>query len=147
MHAARGVDEHQVDAARPGGLEGVEDDAGRVAALLAAQHGDADPVAPGLELLGGCGAEGVGGDEQDPLAGPVAGVGELGRGGGLADPVDADQQPHAGLPRVGVQGPVGLLGELVGDLGFEERGEVVGVADPGLAGPVAHRVEQPRGGG
>ena len=76
------------------------------------------------------------------------GVRELGRGRRLADPVDADEQPDAGLPGHGRAGPGrGLRRAARRDRGFEERGEVVGVADPGVAGPVADGVEQSARGG
>src|SRR5690554_5695011 len=62
LQAPGGVDEDDV---RPGGvpgLHGVEGDGGRVGALAVRAHGgDAHALAPGLQLVGGRRAEGVGG--------------------------------------------------------------------------------------
>ena len=76
---------------------GVEGDRGGVAALGPAHDVGADPVAPGLELVGGGGAEGVGRAEHDLLAVADERAGELAGGGGLAGAVDADDQ-HDGGP-------------------------------------------------
>ena len=48
-----------------------------------------DALAPGGELLGGSGAEGVGGAEHDVLVLGDEDPGELAHGGGLAGAVDA----------------------------------------------------------
>ena len=67
LQPAGGVDEHHVDLLLDAGADRLEGDAGRVAALGAADHVDADPLAPGAELLGGRGAERVGRAEHDLL--------------------------------------------------------------------------------
>jgi len=51
---------------------------------------------PGLELLGRGGAEGVAGGEDDGPAGLGLALGELADGGGLADAVDAHEEPDVG---------------------------------------------------
>ena len=75
----------------------VEGDAGRVAALGATDHLDADPLAPGRELLDGGGAERVGRAEHDVLVLGDQDPGELADGRGLAGAVDADDQDDAGV--------------------------------------------------
>ena len=65
LQAAGGVDEHGVDALLDAVLDGLERDAGRVAALGATHDLDADALAPRGELVDGGGAERVGGTERD----------------------------------------------------------------------------------
>ena len=63
---------------------------------------DADPLAPGLELVGGGGAEGVGGAEDDALAVADQHAGDLADRRRLAGAVDADHEDDAGPPVVPV---------------------------------------------
>ena len=147
MEPTGGVDDDGVDASGLRGLHRVEDDAGRVPTGLTAGDVDTDAFAPVGELLGGGGPERVGGDEEDPVPGVDFALGELGRGGGLPDAVHADEQPHVGVAGLVAQRAVGVVAELVGDLGLEQRRELVGVADPGAPRLGAKRIEQPAGGG
>ena len=78
-------------------LDRLEGDAGRVAALGAADDVDADPLAPGGELLDGGGAEGVGRAQHDRAVLGDQDPGDLADGGGLAGAVDADDEDDAGL--------------------------------------------------
>jgi hypothetical protein len=106
VQAAGGVDEDGVDAVGLALRDGVEGDARRVAALGAADGLRADPVAPGLQLVGGRGAEGVGGAEHDRPAVGDEHAGELAAGGRLAGAVDADDEHDGGravLVRQGAQ--------------------------------------------
>jgi hypothetical protein len=91
-----GVDQHVVDPARLGRLEGVEDHRRRVGARLRAHHRHPQALAPERELLDGRGAEGVGGGEQHRLPLPERALGELGDRGRLAGAVDADDQRDPG---------------------------------------------------
>ncbi len=86
--AAGGVSQDDVDAARLGGGDGVEDDRRRVAAVLG---DDRHVVAftPGLQLLPRCRPEGIAGSQQNALALILEILGQLADGGGLAGPVDA----------------------------------------------------------
>ena len=97
LQPAGGVDEHGVDAAVDACLHGVERDARRVAALGAAHDLDADPLAPGGQLVDGGGAEGVGGTEHDGAVLGDQDPGQLADGGGLAGAVDADHEDDARL--------------------------------------------------
>ena len=71
----------------------------RVAALAAADGEDADPLAPGLQLVGGGGAERVGGAEDDALAVADEHAGDLADRRRLAGAVDADHEDHARAAR------------------------------------------------
>ena len=98
---------------RGGALHGVEDDRARVAALGAAHEVGAGPLGPGLELLGGRGAERVAGGHHDRAALVGLALADLADGGRLAHAVDADEQPHVRRARLEVQravagGEVGL---------------------------------------
>ena len=97
LQAAGGVDQDGVDALVDALLDRFERDAGRVAALGAADDLDTDALAPRGQLVDGGGAERVGRAERD---GEVLGdqdPGDLADGGGLAGAVDTDHQDHAGL--------------------------------------------------
>ena len=67
----------------------------RVAALGTAHRTRADPLAPGLELVGGGGPEGVRRAEDDGLAVGDEDPGELAGGRGLAGAVDPDDHDDA----------------------------------------------------
>ena len=104
VQAARGVDEHDIGLHLGPGLDGVEGHRGRVGAVaVRADRRHADPPAPGLELVGGGGAEGVGGAEHDVLVLGDEDAGELADGGGLAGAVDADHE-HDGRAALGARG-------------------------------------------
>ncbi len=57
--------------------------------------------APGLQLVGGGGAEGVRGAQHHAAAVGDQDAGQLADGGGLAGAVDADDQQHRGLVVMG----------------------------------------------
>ena len=80
-------------------LDRLEGDAGRVAALGAADDVDADPLAPGGQLLDGRGAERVGRAEHDAAVLGDQDPGDLADRGGLAGAVHADHEDDAGLRR------------------------------------------------
>ena len=96
LQPAGGVDDHDVDALREPGTDGLEGDAGGVAGLRAADHGDADALAPGGELLGRGGAEGVRRPQHDGAALGDEHARQLADRRGLAGAVDADDQHDAG---------------------------------------------------
>ena len=79
-----GVDEHQVGAAARGGAHGVEHDRARVGALLAPDELGADATGPVAQLLGGGGAERVGGGQHELVAVVGLALRDLGDGRGLA---------------------------------------------------------------
>jgi hypothetical protein len=68
VQAAGSVDQDRIAAARAPGLERVEDHGGRIGSALRADHVDAGPVRPDLELLDRRGAERVGRTHQRILA-------------------------------------------------------------------------------
>ncbi len=121
-----GVGQHEVGALGGRRFDGVEDDRRRVGALTAAHQLDARPLGPGAELLGGGGPEGVAGGHDDAVAVDRQPLGDLADGGGLADAVDADEQPDVGGVGVEAQRPLG------GQPGLELGGQ--GVAQPGAVG-------------
>jgi hypothetical protein len=71
VEAAGGIDDDDVGAGGFGGGEGIEDDGPGVGAGLMGDDADADALAPDLELIGGGGAEGVGGAEDDGGSGAL----------------------------------------------------------------------------
>ncbi len=90
----------------PRALHGVEDDRARIAALAAAHDVGTDPFGPQLELLGGRGAERVAGGHHDGASLGELPLADLADGGGLADAVHADEQPHVRLAGLEVERPV-----------------------------------------
>ena len=90
VEAACGVDDDDIGLARDGGLEGVVGHGGRVGIHALLHNGDAHTVGPQLQLFDGGGTEGVGGTEHYAAACQLVLIGELGDGGGLAHPVDAN---------------------------------------------------------
>lgn len=91
-----GVDEYDVGALGDAFLHRVEGDRSRVAALGAAHRAGSDALAPGLELVGRGGAEGVRGAQHDAAAVGDEHPGELARRGRLAGAVDPDDHHDAG---------------------------------------------------
>ena len=92
LQSPSGVDDQRVDAGRGRLLDAVEDDTGRVAAFLAADHRRADAVAPDLQLLDRRGAKGVARRQQDAIILLLQQMAELADGGRLAAAVDPDHQ-------------------------------------------------------
>src|SRR2546423_1351803 len=78
-------------AARGAGLDGVENDGGRIAVGSAAHDRDLDPLRPDLELLDRRRPERVRRREERPLAGVAEPLRELRRRRRLPAPVDADE--------------------------------------------------------
>ena len=154
VQPARGVGQHDVDVARCGALDGVEHHRARVAALGPADDLGVGALGPRRQLLGCGGAERVAGGEQHGTSGIMLLARDLADGGGLADPVDADEQPH--VDGVGGTGAIELAAQravrsgqardhlvaqsvdelpgcfdaLVGDLGAQVLEQVVSDADP-----------------
>ena len=143
MQPPGGVGQHQVGVAGGGVLDGVEDDRPGIAALVAADDRRADPVGPQLELVGGRGAERVAGGHHHPVAVADLAHAELADGGGLADAVDADEEPDVG--GVGQKMELAVAVEDGGQLGLQGADEFVGVADPLLLDPAPEVVEDPGG--
>ena len=100
---ARGVGEHNVDAARGRGMDGIENHRRRIARLLR-NHRHVVAFAPYHQLLARRGAESVAGREQDFLPLQPVIVGKLADRGGLAGAVDAGQHDHERLVRADIQG-------------------------------------------
>ena len=115
------VHDDHVDAALDALVDRVERDARRVGALaVGPDHLGADPLAPGLQLVRGRGAERVGRAEQHGA--PVADQhpGQLAAHGGLPGPVDAHHEHHrrpVAVP-LDVQGPVHVRADLGQQLSF-----------------------------
>src|SRR5579885_1970337 len=81
-----------VSPARGGSLKSVIDDGFRIRALILADDGNADALAPYFELLDGTGAKGIGGGQHDTVSLAGEPVGQFGDAGGFAGAVDADHQ-------------------------------------------------------
>ena len=92
MQPAGRVCNQDVNVARPGRLQGVIDDRGRVSALLLGNDHHIVTFAPGLQLFDSRGTEGVTGGQHDLQALLLETVGEFTDGRGLAGTVDADHQ-------------------------------------------------------
>ncbi len=117
-------------------------------ALRAAHGVGADPLAPGLELVRGGGAEGVRGAEDDGVAVGDQDAGELAGGGGLAGAVDADDHHDAGAA-VGVlrvHGAVHLGTDQRDQLLAEQSAQLLGGAGAEHLDPLAQPVDQLLGG-
>src|SRR5699024_3484707 len=89
-----GVDDDGVGAVVGGARNRVEGHAGRVGTFLLGHHRCDHPAAPGLQLLGGGGAEGVSGAQPDAPAVTDQDAGEFAGRGGLAGAVDTDDHDH-----------------------------------------------------
>lgn len=87
-----GVDEEKVVAPGLSGLGGVVGEGGGVGPFRRLDHGDAQAVAPDLELGAAGGPEGVAGGEEHPFPSALVVLTELGDGGGFPHPVDADHE-------------------------------------------------------
>ena len=125
-------------------LDRVERDARRVRTLGAAHDRRPGPRAPGAELLGGGGAERVGGTQHHVPAARDEHPGEFPRGGGLAGAVHADDQQHGGTPvvREGVDRAVQLGTQRLGEDVAEELAGLRRRTD-GAAGELdAQRLDQ-----
>ncbi len=94
MQPARGVDHDDVGARLDALVDSVEGDRRRVGALGSTHHLGAHARTPSLQLIGGGGAEGVGGPEHDASAVGDQHPRELADRGGLSSAVDADDQQH-----------------------------------------------------
>ena len=87
---------------RLAGAHGVEDDCGRIAALLGDDL-DLVAVAPDGELFAGGGSERVACGEQDALAALAQVLGDLADGGGLACAVDGRHHDDEGMRLLDVE--------------------------------------------
>ncbi|CWP11813.1 Uncharacterised protein [Neisseria meningitidis] len=88
--AAGGVGQHNVDAARFGGLDGIEAHGGGIARGLR-NHGYVVAFAPSLKLLTRGGAESIAGGKQHRFALRLEIFGEFADGCGFARAVDASK--------------------------------------------------------
>ncbi len=95
MQATGGVADDGVVAALLAGLHRIERDRRGVAALGPAYGRHADALSPGLQLVGGRGAERVGGTQQHRVAVGDEHAREPADGRGLAGAVDADHEDDA----------------------------------------------------
>ncbi len=100
--AAGRVGQHDVDVARLGRRDGVEDHRRRIAAVLRDDR-DVVALAPCDELLPRRGAKGVAGGQQHRLALRLEVVGQLADRGGLAGAVHAGDHDDEGLVRYDVE--------------------------------------------
>jgi hypothetical protein len=114
--AARGVGDHDVDAARLRGGNRVEDDGRRIARFLG-DDGHVVALAPGHQLLACRGAEGVAGGEEDALAVLLEVLGQLADRGRLAGAVHAGDHDHEGLVGFHLEQQFERLEEVVQDVG------------------------------
>jgi hypothetical protein len=94
VEASGGVNDEHIGVARFGGLERVEEDCRRVGALFLLDKRDARSFSPDSELVGGGGAEGVGGADQNVVAFGLDALREFADGCRLAHSVDADDHHH-----------------------------------------------------
>ena len=96
VQATGRVAEHEIDVARGRAFDRVEDDCAGIATLVAANEFGATALCPRAELLDGRGAERIAGSHQHRSTdGGLLGA-DLADRRGLADTVDADEQPHVG---------------------------------------------------
>jgi hypothetical protein len=130
--------------------DGVEGDAGRVAALGPATVWRADPVAPGLQLVGGGGAEGVRRAEHHGAAVGDQHPGELAAGGRLAGAVDPDDEHDgrdAALVRHRLEAAVDVPADRGEQLLAQQRPQLADGADAVDADLLAQPADQLAGGG
>ena len=106
----------------------------------------AGALGPHAELLGGRGPEGVARGHDDPAALGLLLAGDLADGGGLADAVDPDEQPHVGRARLVAQAAVAAR-QLVLELGLQPIQQHLGVGDRLGLGRGPQLVEDLAGGG
>lgn len=103
MQAARGVAEDELDVALVGSVVGIVADGSGVGIVLALHDLAAEALGPDAELLDGGGAEGISRGEEDAVALLLEEAGELGRGGGFAGAIDADDEDDLRLGGEGAQ--------------------------------------------
>ena len=89
MKSAGSIDDQYVGSPGTGSLPGIIGHGSRVGAGLMADHVHAHPLAQYFQLLFGGGAEGIGGSQDNTLAGLGEVVSQLRNAGGFTDPVDA----------------------------------------------------------
>ena len=142
--AAGGIGQHDVDAARPGGMDGVEDHRRRIAAL---RGNDLDIVAlaPFGQLLARGGAERVARRQQHALALGLKTAGQFADGGGLAGAVDAGQHDDEGLRGIDVEGFFQRR-QKFDQFAFQRRLELFGLGQLVFLDPRAQPVGQVLGG-
>ena len=105
MEPSGGVAQHHIHVPGLSSLKCVEQYGAGVRALVLPDDLAFGPLCPDLQLVGGGGAEGIGGAQHHPFALLFQAGGDLSDGGGLAHTVDADEDADAGL-RVQLQGGV-----------------------------------------
>ena len=97
MEPSGGVAQHHIHVPGLGGLQCVKQHGAGVRALVLPDDLASGPLCPDLQLVGGGGAEGIGGAQHHPFALLFQAGGDLSDGGGLAHTVDADEDADAGL--------------------------------------------------
>ena len=95
MEASRGIHDNDVRRARFGGGDRVVHNCGRVGAGFLLDDLDAVALRPDFQLFDGGGAKRVRSAEHHAAALLAQAVCELSDAGGLARPVDADDENHA----------------------------------------------------
>ena len=97
VQPAGGVADDDIAAPGLGRGDGVKHHGSGVGPLLVFDKGHPGPVRPDLQLLDGSGPEGIRRPQDDGLALSLQAGGQLADGGGLAHPIDADDQDDGGL--------------------------------------------------
>ena len=97
MQAARRITDEHIHISGLGGGDAIIHHRGGVGALGVLYHLAAYPFRPDAQLLTGRRPEGIRRTQQHLFALALQPIGQLADGGGLAHPVDADHQHHAGL--------------------------------------------------
>src|SRR5262249_21873125 len=92
MQPTGSVHNEHVAAARLSGLHGVVDNRAGVSAVLVTYNWHANAHTPGLDWIGGGGAEGVASREQHTVALPLEHVGQFGNARRFADAVDPNDE-------------------------------------------------------
>ena len=101
-----GVHDEHVAVARDRGIERIVHHGRRIGAGVLGDDGDVEPPGPGLELLDGRGAEGVGRRQCQRQAPVFEVIRQLGNGGGLAHAVDPHDHDDERFLRRDFQPPV-----------------------------------------
>ena len=91
MKTAGGIDNHIIDGARLGCLQGVEHHGAWIGASLLTNHVHACPVRPDFKLLYGSSTERIGSTEQHLALLAQKAMSQFADSGGLPRPIDADQ--------------------------------------------------------
>ena len=116
VDAAGGVADEELGLVGNRLLVRVETHRGGIGIRVAADDGNAEAVAPALELLDGGGAEGVGGREADREAAVLEPEAEFCGGGGFSCTIDADDENDEGFAIRAGQGWWEIDGKPLGEV-------------------------------